>query len=44
MPFTLDSFTAENVRTLLCKAIKSDEIKAKEAEIVAALASVSVSS
>ena len=28
MPFTLDTFSGENVRTLLCKALKSDDVKA----------------
>lgn len=31
MPFTLDTFSGENVRTLLCKALKGDDVKAKEA-------------
>lgn len=31
MPFTLDTFSGENVRTLLCKTLKGDDVKAKEA-------------
>jgi tRNA(His) guanylyltransferase len=31
MPFQLDTFNGENVRTLLCKTLKPDEVKAKEA-------------